>query len=69
MLLSALLQSVDIPSDPVLIPLLRPLDTAIPSPAQFDHLITAAHDGPELVWMDSTAEVAPFPFADSCIAQ
>jgi tetratricopeptide (TPR) repeat protein/transglutaminase-like putative cysteine protease len=59
-LLSALLQSVDIPSDPVLIPLLRPLDTAIPSPAQFDHLITAAHDGPELVWMDSTAEVAPF---------
>jgi tetratricopeptide (TPR) repeat protein/transglutaminase-like putative cysteine protease len=59
-LLSALLQSVDIPSDPVLIPLLRPLDPAIPSPAQFDHLITAAHNGPDLIWMDSTAEVAPF---------
>jgi tetratricopeptide (TPR) repeat protein/transglutaminase-like putative cysteine protease len=59
-LLSALLQSVDIHSDPVLIPLLRPLDAAIPSPAQFDHLITAAHFGSDLVWMDSTAEVSPF---------
>ena len=59
-LLSALLRSVDVSSDPALIPLLRPLDLAIPSPAQFDHLITAARSGSELIWMDSTAEVAPF---------
>jgi tetratricopeptide (TPR) repeat protein/transglutaminase-like putative cysteine protease len=59
-LLSALLQSAGIPSNPVLIPLLRPLDTSIPSPAQFDHLITAVPSGNDLIWMDSTAEVAPF---------
>jgi Flp pilus assembly protein TadD/transglutaminase-like putative cysteine protease len=59
-LLSALLQSVGIASDPALIPLLRPLDTSVPSPAQFDHLITAVPSGNDLIWMDSTAEVAPF---------
>jgi tetratricopeptide (TPR) repeat protein/transglutaminase-like putative cysteine protease len=59
-LLSALLQSVGISSNPVLIPLLRPLDIGIPSPAQFDHLITAVPNGSDLLWMDSTAEVAPF---------
>ncbi|HEY0703741.1 MAG TPA: DUF3857 domain-containing protein [Candidatus Acidoferrales bacterium] len=59
-LLSALLQSVGISSDPALIPLLRPLDASIPSPAQFDHLISAARSGSDTIWMDSTAEVAPF---------
>jgi tetratricopeptide (TPR) repeat protein/transglutaminase-like putative cysteine protease len=59
-LLSALLQSVGTSSNAVLIPLLRPLDTSIPSPAQFDHLITAVPIGSDLIWMDSTAEVAPF---------
>jgi len=59
-LLSALLQSVGVSSSPVLIPLLRPFDPSIPSPAQFDHLITAALNGGNLIWMDSTAEVAPF---------
>ena len=59
-LLSALLASVDISSDPALISLLRPLDPAIPSPAQFDHLITAARSSSDIIWMDSTAEVAPF---------
>jgi tetratricopeptide (TPR) repeat protein len=59
-LLSALLQSIGISSSAVLIPLLRPLDTSIPSPAQFDHLITAVPSGNDLIWMDSTAEVAPF---------
>ena len=59
-LLSALLQSVGVSSNPVLIPLLRPLDTSIPSPAQFDHLITAVPSGNDLIWMDSTTEVAPF---------
>jgi tetratricopeptide (TPR) repeat protein/transglutaminase-like putative cysteine protease len=59
-LLAALLQSIGISSSAALIPLLRPLDTSIPSPAQFDHLITAVHSGSDLVWMDSTAEVAPF---------
>jgi tetratricopeptide (TPR) repeat protein/transglutaminase-like putative cysteine protease len=59
-LLSALLLSVGISSNAVLIPLGRPLDRSIPSPAQFDHLITAVPGGRDLIWMDSTAEVAPF---------
>src|SRR5271156_3427407 len=59
-LLAAMLQAAEIPSDAVLIPFSRKLDTSMPSPSQFDHVITAvpAHDG--LLWMDSTAEVAPF---------
>jgi tetratricopeptide (TPR) repeat protein/transglutaminase-like putative cysteine protease len=59
-LLSALLQSAGIASSAALIPLLRPLDTSIPSPAQFDHLITAVPASNHLIWMDTTAEVAPF---------
>jgi tetratricopeptide (TPR) repeat protein/transglutaminase-like putative cysteine protease len=59
-LLASLLQSVGISSNAALIPMLRPLDTAVPSPAQFDHLITAVASGNDLIWMDSTTEIAPF---------
>ncbi len=59
-LLAAMLQAADIPSDAVLIPFSRQLDIDVPSPSQFDHLITAVPVGGELIWMDSTAEVAPF---------
>jgi tetratricopeptide (TPR) repeat protein len=59
-LLAALLQSVGISSNAALIPLLRPLDISIPSPAQFDHLITSVPTSNDLIWMDSTTEVAPF---------
>ncbi len=59
-LLAAMLAAAEIPSDAVLIPFARALDTSVPSPSQFDHLITAVPNGTELIWMDSTAEVAPF---------
>jgi tetratricopeptide (TPR) repeat protein/transglutaminase-like putative cysteine protease len=59
-LLAAMLQAANIPSDAVLIPFARTIDTKVPSPSQFDHLITAVPIGDELIWMDSTAEVAPF---------
>jgi Flp pilus assembly protein TadD/transglutaminase-like putative cysteine protease len=59
-LLAAMLQAAGIPSDAVLIPSTRKLDASFPSPSQFDHVITAVPHGDELVWMDSTAEVAPF---------
>jgi Flp pilus assembly protein TadD len=59
-LLAAMLQAAGIPSDAVLIPFSRRLDTSIPSPSQFDHVITAVPQGNNLIWMDSTAEVAPF---------
>jgi Flp pilus assembly protein TadD/transglutaminase-like putative cysteine protease len=59
-LLAAMLQAADIPSDAVLIPFARKIDANVPSPSQFDHMITAVPVGEELIWMDSTAEVAPF---------
>jgi Flp pilus assembly protein TadD len=59
-LLAAMLAAAGVPSDAVLIPFKRTLDTAVPSPSQFDHMITAVPIGADLIWMDSTAEVAPF---------
>ncbi len=59
-LLAAMLQAAGIHSDPVLISSTHNLDTSLPSPSQFDHMITAVPLDKKLIWMDSTAEVAPF---------
>lgn len=59
-LLQALLKAENIQSYPVLISSYRQLDPDVPSPAQFNHEITAAELGGELTWLDSTAEVAPY---------
>jgi transglutaminase-like putative cysteine protease/tetratricopeptide (TPR) repeat protein len=59
-LLSALLRASGIQSYPVLIDSSRKLDEDIPSPAQFDHVITIALIDKEWVWLDATSEVAPF---------
>lgn len=59
-LLAALLQAVGIQSYPVLIGSDQKLDEGIPSPAQFDHVITAAQIDKDLTWLDATEEVAPF---------
>jgi Flp pilus assembly protein TadD len=61
-LLEALLGAEGITSYPVLINSERKLDDEIPSPAQFDHVITAAQveKGTNLTWLDATAEVAPY---------
>jgi len=59
-LLAALLKAVGITSYPVLIGSDHKLDEEIPSPAQFDHVITAAQIDKDLVWLDSTEEVAPY---------
>src|SRR5260370_36548898 len=59
-LLAALLRAAGTSSYPVLIGSGRKLDEDVPSPAQFDHVITAALIDKEWVWLDSTAEVAPF---------
>src|SRR5580658_10972460 len=57
-----MLRAEGIQSYPVLIDSSRQLDADIPSPAQFDHVITAARlgTGPELTWLDTTPEVTPF---------
>jgi transglutaminase-like putative cysteine protease/tetratricopeptide (TPR) repeat protein len=61
-LLSGLLRAEGIQSYPVLIGSARELDVDVPSPAQFDHVITAARlgTGTELTWLDTTPEVTPF---------
>jgi hypothetical protein len=58
-LLAALLKAEGFEAWPVLINSGRELDPATPSPAQFDHVITAVPRGDKLLWMDSTEEVAP----------
>jgi tetratricopeptide (TPR) repeat protein/transglutaminase-like putative cysteine protease len=64
-LLASMLQAAGIPSDAVLISYTRKTVESMPSPSQFDHMITAVPRGNELIWMDSTAEVAPFRLLSS----
>ena len=61
-LLASLLEAEGLHASSVLINSSRKLDPDVPSPSQFDHVITmlpmpANH---EEVWMDTTSEVAPF---------
>jgi len=38
----------------------RKLDPDVPSPAQFNHVITAVPRGDKFLWLDTTPEVAPY---------
>ncbi len=59
-LLAALLQSVGITADAALMNSSRKVDPELPSPGQFDHVITMVPMAKEEVWLDSTPEVSPF---------
>ena len=59
-LLAALLESVGIHSAPALVSSTSDIDQDVPSPGQFDHVITAVHPESSIVWLDTTSEVAPF---------
>jgi transglutaminase-like putative cysteine protease/tetratricopeptide (TPR) repeat protein len=59
-LLSSLMRAEGIQSYPVLIDSSRKLDPDVPSPAQFDHVITTVRLGRGLTWVDTTPEVTPF---------
>ena len=59
-LLSSLLEAEGMHASSVLINSSRKLDPNVPSPSQFDHVITLLPMGKEEVWMDTTTEVAPF---------
>ncbi len=61
-LLASLLQAVGVEAWPALISSRLSADPDVPTPAQFDHVITVLHRGKELVWLDTTAEVGPFGF-------
>jgi tetratricopeptide (TPR) repeat protein len=59
-LLASMLEAEGLHANSVLINSSRKLDPDVPSPSQFDHVITMLPMGKEEVWMDTTAEVAPF---------
>jgi tetratricopeptide (TPR) repeat protein/transglutaminase-like putative cysteine protease len=61
-LLASLLEAEGLHASSVLINSSRKLDPDVPSPSQFDHVITLLPmtTPPEEVWMDTTSEVAPF---------
>ncbi len=61
-LLAALLQSIGITAYPALINSSHKVDPDVPSPAQFDHVITAVPQAKGFLWLDSTAEVGPFAY-------
>jgi tetratricopeptide (TPR) repeat protein len=61
-LLASLLNAVGIKAFPALISSARDIDTDVPSPGQFDHVITVIPQGTGLVWLDTTTEVGPFAY-------
>ena len=59
-LLASLLEAEGLHANSVLINSSRKLDPDVPSPSQFDHVITMLPMNGQEVWMDTTSEVAPF---------
>ncbi len=59
-LLATLLKAVGIEAWPALIHASRKLDVDVPSPAQFNHVITVVPRGADYIWLDATPEVAPY---------
>ena len=59
-LLAALLKAAGYDAWPALINSAGTVDPDVPSPGQFDHVITVVHAGNELSWLDATSGAAPF---------
>ncbi len=64
-LLASLLTAVGIPAYPALISTSREVDGDVPSPGQFDHVITVVPREGGLVWLDTTTEVGPYQYLAS----
>ena len=58
--LRALLSAVGVKAVPALVSTRMQVNTSVPAPAQFDHMITALTTPQGLKYLDTTAEVAPF---------
>ncbi len=59
-LLSSMLMAAGLRAYPALMNSSRKIDPDVPSPAQFDHVISFIPLGAETLWADTTAEIAPF---------
>jgi tetratricopeptide (TPR) repeat protein/transglutaminase-like putative cysteine protease len=66
-LLIAMLSAAGINADAVLIGAGITFNSAVPSPASFNHAITLAHIDGKPVWLDSTAEVSAFSMLNALI--
>jgi tetratricopeptide (TPR) repeat protein len=61
-LLASLLSATGIPAYPALISTSHDVDADVPSPGQFDHVITVVPKADGLIWLDSTSEVGPYQY-------
>jgi tetratricopeptide (TPR) repeat protein/transglutaminase-like putative cysteine protease len=61
-LLAALLAAAGIKAYPALINSQLEIDNDVPSPSQFNHVITVVPRGNALLWLDSTTEIGPFQY-------
>jgi hypothetical protein len=59
-LLASLLKAAGYDAWPALINSARKIDAAMPSPGQFNHVITVVRNNGVMLWLDTTPEVAPF---------
>ena len=59
-LLASLLKAAGYDAWPALINASRKLDPDVPSPAQFNHVITVVANGGQNIWLDTTPEVSPY---------
>lgn len=66
-LLAAMLSAAGIPSDAVLIGAGVRFNADVPSPSAFNHLITHLTVAGQPVWLDTTAEIAPYRMLVSVI--
>ncbi len=63
-LLASLLRALGVASSPVLISTDRDVDSTVPTPQQFDHVITFLVARGDTVWLDATPGAAPFRLLD-----
>ena len=61
-LLAALLAAENIKAFPALISSVAKIDPDLPSPGQFDHMITAVPQGDGFLFLDTTTEVGPYGY-------
>ena len=61
-LLESLLSAAGYEASPVIISAVREVDPDVPSPQQFEHMITAVHLGDGLLFLDATSQLAPFAY-------
>lgn len=66
-LLAALLRAVGLTAEPAFIPSVRPLDVAVPSPSQFNRILTVVPSSGSFLWLDTTSDVIPFQMLPSSL--